>query len=166
MEDNKWYEGIEKEIGSLKEKVPKEESKLYELGLLLRVAKRVDSFSSDCEYCQGHHDDISNLVANLGNLPMTNEGVALYGKTFRSILKHLEKNHRLRGTGFPPVVLILLGIACIALSAVMAYAYSSANWEGRTNLQVFPYEFGMFSLVIIGPTFIIAGIILKKKKAI
>jgi hypothetical protein len=95
MEDNNWHKGIEKEIGSLKEKMKKGDYQLYEVESLLRVAKIVNTLSSDCEDCQGHRNDISNLVANLGNLPMTNEDVSDYGGTFRNIIKHLKKHHGL-----------------------------------------------------------------------
>ncbi|MFC1846524.1 hypothetical protein ACFLYS_00485 [Chloroflexota bacterium] len=103
MEDNNWYEGIESEISSLKEKMSRSDSKLFEVDLLSRVAKRVTGFSSDCEYCQGHRNDVSNLVTNLDNLPMTNEDVADYGRTFRTIIKHLKKRHGLNRSLPSPV---------------------------------------------------------------
>jgi len=109
---NDWYENIEREISSLEEKMTKGDYKLFEVDLLLRVAKRVTSFSSDCEYCQGHRNDISNLVTDLGNLPkMTEEEVAGYGRTFRSILRHLNKHHGLHRS--VPNPLIPLGIALV-----------------------------------------------------
>ena len=107
---NDWYEGIEKEINSLKNKMCKGDYKLYELDLLLRVTKRVVGLSSDCEYCQGHRNDISNLVTNLGNLPkMTKEEVVDYGRTFRSILRHLDKHHGLHRSVLNPVILLGIG---------------------------------------------------------
>jgi len=87
----------------------------------------VGGFSSDCEYCQGHLDDISNLLAKLGNLPMTNEGVTEYGITFRNIVQHLNKQHGLHRSlpnPIPPIIiaivapLIYLGIAYLEDSQV------------------------------------------------
>ena len=105
-----WYEGIEKEISSLKDKMSKSDYKPYELDLLLRVAKRVASLSSDCKYCQGYRNDVSNLVTNLGNLPkMTEEEVPDYGRTFRSILRHLDKRHGLHRNFPNPFILLGIG---------------------------------------------------------
>ena len=118
-ETNTWYQDIEKQINSLKEKMGKGDSQLYELDLLSRVAKRVDSFSSDCEHCQAHRSDISNLVTNLESLPMTNEDVADYGKTFRSILRHLKKNHGLDKSLPNPVPYLIAAPLLFIVSSVM-----------------------------------------------
>ena len=119
MEDNNWYEGIERGISSLKEKMPKEDYSDYELDLLLRVAKRVAGFSSDCEHCHGHRNDISKLITNLDNISLTNEEEADYGRTFRIITNHLKKYHRLHRSlpnPVPPLVAApLLFIISMAL---------------------------------------------------
>jgi hypothetical protein len=93
-----WKRGIEKEVILLKDKMSRRDYKLYELDLLLRVAKQVAALSSYCEYCQGHRNEISKLVADLKNLPeiITKENVADYRRTFGNIMNHLEKNHDLR----------------------------------------------------------------------
>jgi len=120
MEENNWYEGIEKEIGSLKEKTSKGDFNLYEVDLLSRVAKHVAGFSSNCEDCQGHRNDISNLLAKLDNLPMNNEDIADYGRTFRSILKHLNKRHGL-GKSLPnPVPYLIAAPLLFIISLTMA----------------------------------------------
>ncbi len=107
---NDWYEGIEKEIISLKDRMSKSDYKLYELDLLLRVAKRVVGLSSDCEYCQGHRNDISNLVTDLGNSSkMTKEEVADYGRTFKSVLRHLDKRHGLHRSVLNPAIPLGIG---------------------------------------------------------
>jgi len=136
MEDNNWHEDIEKEIGSLKEKMTKGDYKLFEVDLLLRVAKRVTSFSSDCEYCQSHRNDISNLVTDLGNLPkMTEEEVADYGRTFRSIIKHLEKHHGLRRS--VPNPFIPLGIALVVILISLIAVVSAETMADTTELAIF-----------------------------
>ena len=121
MEENDWYESVEKDIGSLKDKMNSSDNKLYELDLLLRVAKRVVGLSSDCEYCQGHRNDISSLVTDLGNLPkMTEQEAVDYGRTFRSILKHLEKHHgfRSRGSSIALVLLVIGGSISIIMGII------------------------------------------------
>ena len=147
MEDNNWYEGIEKEIGSLKEKMNKRAYQLYEMDLLSRVAKRVARFSYYCEYCQGHRNDISNLVAKLDNLPMTNEDVADYGRTFRSILKHLKKHPTLksRNTGF---ILMMVGVALFVIP-----------WMGEYNEYTNLILLGLVYLIsLAGLAFFIGGL--------
>ena len=111
MEDNNWYENVEKEIDSLKEKMSKSDSKLYELVLLSRVAKRVAGFSYRCEHCQGHRNDVSKLITSLDNLPMNNEGVTEYGITFRNIVQHLKKQHGLHRSlpnPIPPIIIAIV----------------------------------------------------------
>ena len=129
MEDNNWYEGIEKEISSLKEKMSKSDHKLYGVDLLLRIAKRVDSLSSDCEYCQGHRNDISNLVTDLDNLSdITKEEVSDYDRTFRSLVGHLEKRHGLhRIVPTTPYILIPLGIAVLLAGISYAMTLSASG---------------------------------------
>ena len=120
MKANNWYEGIEKEIGSLKEKMSKGDFNLYELGLLSRVAIHVAGFSSNCEHCKGHRNDISNLLTKLDNLPMNNEDIADYGRMFRSILKHLKKRHGL-GKSLPnPVPYLIAAPLLFIISLPMA----------------------------------------------
>ena len=163
MEDYYWYEGIEKEINSLKEKMSKGDYSAYELDSLLHVAKRISSLSEKCNECAELKGEITNAIKGLANWPNTSkEEKKTYIFEFRTSANHLKKYHPLTKNGksmFGYKKLIIIGITCIALAAVMAYAYGSAAWEGRTDLQVFPYEFGMLSLVIIGPIFIIVGVI-------
>jgi len=41
MEDSKWYEGVEKEIKSLKEKMSKNDFEIFEVERFGQVAKKV-----------------------------------------------------------------------------------------------------------------------------
>jgi hypothetical protein len=161
MEDNDWYDGIEKEIGSLKEKMSKGDSQLYELDLLSRVAKRVASFSSDCEHCQEHRNDISKLVTNLDGLPMKNEDVADYGRTFRSILKHLKKRHGL-GKSLPsPVPYLIAAPLLFIISSVMG------SYGLGTDSDTF-FVLGAIGLPVAICTFLVGVVlsILRPKKSI
>ena len=161
MVDNNWHRGIEKEISSLKEKMSKGDSKLYELDLLSRVAKHVSGFSSDCEKCQGHSKDISNLVTKLGNLPMTNEDIADYGRTFRSILKHLKKRHGLdKSLPNPVPYLIAAPLLFIISSAMGSYGLG-------TDSDTF-FVLGAIGLPVAICTFLVGVVlsILRPKKSI
>ncbi len=164
MEDNKWYEGIEKEIGSLKGKMSKSDYKLYELELLSRVVNRVDSFSSDCEYCQGHRNDISNLVAKLDNLPMTNEDIADYSSTFRSIIEHLKKRHGLHRT----FGLILPIAAVVVAPLLFMISFTFVNYGFGTDSYT-PFVLGVIGLgiaTIIGLVGVVLGILRLFRKGI
>ena len=146
MEGNKWYQNTEKEIGSLKEKMPKSDYKLYGVELLLRVAKRVDTLSSNCEYCQSHKGEISSLVTDLENLPkITKEEISDYDRMFRNLVRHLEKYHKLhRIVPTAPYILVPLVIAVLVaiISLVMVDAAD-------------PTDLGDFILPAMG--FIVAG---------
>ncbi len=154
---NNWYEGIKKEINSLKEKMTKGDYKLFEVDLLLRVAKRMTSFSSDCEYCQGHRNDISNLVTDLGNLPkMTEEEVADYGITFRSILRHLDKHHGLhRSVPNPGIPLGIGGLILLIVVIMFPIAVLATSFGDSNIFRIF--YIGLFIISII---LLIVGVVL------
>ncbi len=131
MEDNNWYKSTEKKISSLKEKVSRGDYKLYELEVLSRVVNRVDSFSSDCEDCQAHRNDISNLVAKLDNLPMNNEDIADYSSTFRSIIEHLKKRHGLHrtfGLILPIAAVVVAPLLFMISLSLMSYGFGTDSY--------------------------------------
>jgi hypothetical protein len=140
-----WYAGIEKEISSLKDEMSKGDYKLYELDLLLRVAKRVADFSSDCELCQDHRNDVSKLVADLKNLPeITKEEVAGYGRTLRTVIKHIQKYHLLNRSGLNPV--LPLGIA--VLLSVISYGLIAISDGSMGDIRGWIGLLGLFFAAI------------------
>ncbi|MGB3458520.1 MAG: hypothetical protein WBB08_04350 [Halobacteriota archaeon] len=93
---NDWYIDIVKEIGRHKDKFSKRDYKKYKLDLLLRMAKRVASFSADCVECQNFQGEIKKLAEDLGNLVQASkEERKSYFKMINSILKHLQERHKL-----------------------------------------------------------------------
>ena len=95
-----WYNRIAKEISSRKDALSRSEYKKYKLDLLLRLAKRVDSFSSICGECQMSQQEIKSLTEDLGNLPMmSKEGRKSYFSTINNMVKHMQKHHKLINEG-------------------------------------------------------------------
>ena len=94
---SKWYDGIVKEINLHKDILGQKDAKKYKLDLLLRVAKRVDSFSSQCGQCQMSQQDITQLTQDLGYIAQTanKETRKGYFKKINTIIKHLQKQHKL-----------------------------------------------------------------------
>ena len=92
-----WYNRTDKEINSYKLSLNKKDSKKYKLDLLLRIAKRVDDFSSVCGECQVFRQDITKLTEDLGYLvQIPDKGTRkVYFKTIDNIIKHLKKHHKL-----------------------------------------------------------------------
>ena len=92
-----WYSRIVKEIGSYQDTLSKKEFKKYKLDLLLRIAGRVDSFSTICGECQLFQPEITSRVQGLGNLVQmpTKEERKSYFKMIGDITKHLQKQHKL-----------------------------------------------------------------------
>ena len=154
-ETNTWYKGTEKKISSLKEKMSRGDSKLYELDFLARVAKRVADFSSDCKDCQGHRNDISNLLTSLGNLPMTNEEEADYGRTFRSILKHLKKNHGLDRSLPNPVPYLIAA----PLLFIISFTFVNYGFGTDSGTPFVLGAIGLFVAVGIFPVAVVLGIL-------
>ena len=93
---NFWYNEVVKEIDKHKGRITKRDYKKYKLDLLIRVARRVASFSIDCPECQNFQIEIKNLVEHLGNLIQSpKEERKSYFRTFDNVIEHLQKHHKL-----------------------------------------------------------------------
>jgi hypothetical protein len=91
-----WYEGIAKEISELEDRLKPLDQRRYKLTLLLRVAKRIDGFSLDCEECQGLKSQITGLSKNLTYSPqMTGKEYGSHLTTIKNINSHLKQKHKL-----------------------------------------------------------------------
>ena len=98
-----WYSHTAKEINLHQDTRGKKEAKKYKLDLLLRIARRVDGFSSYCGECQAFKGEISGLITELGNLvqlPDNKEKRKSYSKTINNMVKHLQKTHKLVSEGY------------------------------------------------------------------
>jgi len=149
-----WYNRIAKEISPYKDSLSKKDYKKYKLDLLLRIAKRVDEFSAYCGECQTLKQEITTLTQDLGYLiqiPNPNKKERKrYSKKINSIVKHLQKQHKLvtqgyyRGIGMTigPIIAVAIGAALenpgigIAVGIVIGLAIGSyldkkAEKEGR-----------------------------------
>jgi len=108
---SRWYDGIVKEINLHKDILGKKDSKKYKLDLLLRVAKRVDGFSSACGQCQMFQPEITTLIQDLGYLAQwSKERRKSYFKTIDTIIKHLRKQHKLITEGYYIGIGLAIGI--------------------------------------------------------
>jgi len=92
-----WYDDIVKEINLYQDSLNKKDYKKYKLDLLLRIAKRVADFSTQCGQCQLFQQEITTLTKELSYLlQMPNkETRKRYFKTIGNITKHLQKQHKL-----------------------------------------------------------------------
>ena len=98
---SEWYNHIAEGINYHKDTLDKKDYKKYKLDLLLRLAKRVDSFSSLCGECQPFQQEITRLIEDLRNLYlMSKENRKSYFKTISQITKHLQKGHKLVTEGY------------------------------------------------------------------
>ena len=96
--DNNRHNDITKEIGECKEKFSKKDYKKLKLGLLLRAAKGVDGFSADCSECKDFQGEITKLVEGLSDLAEpSEERCKTHLGVIKTIIKHLQKDHKLIG---------------------------------------------------------------------
>ncbi|MFC2038834.1 hypothetical protein ACFLUG_03585 [Chloroflexota bacterium] len=120
-----WYRGIAAQIDLLKETLSEKNYKKYRLDMLLCVAERVEEFSPECGLCQLFQEDINALVQDINNviqLDDTNRRKA-HLKMLNSIIKHLQKEHKLITEGYYMGVWMALGSGIgVALGAVMDQA--------------------------------------------
>jgi hypothetical protein len=93
---SEWYNHTDKTINQHKDILGKKGAKKYKLDLLLRIAKRVDYFSSICGECQMLQPDIARLTQDLGDVVnISREARKSYFKKINNITKHLQKQHKL-----------------------------------------------------------------------
>ena len=96
-----WYNDIDRRINTHKDVLSQKEQKKYKLDLLLRVAKRVADFSSQCGKCQMFQPEITRLTEDLAVLlqmpkeRQNKEQRKNFFKTINNIIKHLQKQHKL-----------------------------------------------------------------------
>ena len=91
-----WYHRTAQAINSHKTTLDKKEAKKYKLDLLLPLAARVDSFASICGECQNLKAEINRLTASLGGaVQLSKEERKSYSRSLNSIIKHLQKEHKL-----------------------------------------------------------------------
>ena len=147
-----WYERTVKEISLHKDSLSKKDAKKYKLDLLLRIARRVDDFSATCGECQTFKQEITVLTGALGNLIQipNKENRKSYLKQIKSLVKHLQKEHKLvtegqymaMWSGIGPALGIAFGAALdnigigVAIGVVIGlaigrYMDNKAKKEGR-----------------------------------
>jgi len=95
-----WYERTVKEISLHKDSLSKKDAQKYKLDLLLRIARRLDDFSSYCGECQLFQPEITRIsqaLAYMVQLPKqtSKEERKSYFETINTIIKHLQKQHKL-----------------------------------------------------------------------
>ena len=94
---SRWYENVAREIKTYQDTLNKKEAKKLKLDLLLRVARRVEEFSTYCGECQTLQQEITMLIADLGNLIHlpSKEAHRKHTKAISGMVKHLQKEHKL-----------------------------------------------------------------------
>ena len=97
-----WYNRTVKEINLYTDTLGKDGVKKYKLDLLLRLAARVDDFSSQCGECQLLQQEITRIIQELSLLIQMpdKEGRKSYLKMINNITKHLQKKHKLVTKGY------------------------------------------------------------------
>ena len=124
---NDWYIEIVKEINRHKDKLGKGDYKKYKLDLLLRMANRVADFSADCIECQKIQGEITKLAEASGHLVQASrEDRRSYIKVINSILKHLQKYHKLITDGENLAIWIAIGTA-IGVGMGITFSVGSDN---------------------------------------
>ena len=107
-----WYNRTVKEINPYRDTLSKKDYKKYKLDLLLRLARRVEDFSSSCGECQTFQGEITRLTQELSLLiQMPNkEKRKGYNKSINGMVKHLQKTHKLVSKGHYMGIGIAIGM--------------------------------------------------------
>ena len=91
-----WLDDTIDKIDKYKETFSKKDSKKYKLDLLVRVVKRVASFSAFCGECQLFQGEITKNVSSLGGIVQSSKEMhKSYDNSIKRIIGHLKKKHKL-----------------------------------------------------------------------
>jgi len=105
-------DGIVKETNLHKDTLGKKDIKKYKLDLLTRLARRIDIFSSECGQCQISQQEVTTLTQDLCYLAQwSKERRRSYFKKINTIVKHLQKQHKLVSEGYYIGIGFAIGVA-------------------------------------------------------
>jgi len=91
-----WYDGIAKQVNRQKGTLSERDYKKYKLDLLLCLAERADSFSTECSECRMFQHEITELTRGPGDLlEASKEKRSSYNKAISKVVNHLQKQHNL-----------------------------------------------------------------------
>ena len=91
----KWIDAFATEINEFRNKFGEKAYKKNKLDFRLRVAKRVESFSGDCDECKRFRGEIKEIVGKMRDPITTKEENKKNSRVFRTITEHLQKDHKL-----------------------------------------------------------------------
>jgi len=108
-----WYDKIAGYVNQAKNSIRDRKDKKYRLNLLLGVAERVDEFHPVCGQCQLFQQEITSLAHNLGNLIQlqNKERIKAHLQSINSMVKHLQKQHKLVTEGHYTGIWLAIGTA-------------------------------------------------------
>lgn len=154
MEDSDWYESIEKEVGTLKEKMSKRDYSAYELDALLRVAQHIASLSVKCSQCAESKENITNAINGLVDWLITpKEQKDNYIHTFRAIVNHFEQYHPHNISRYSRKVYVV-AIVLTFISSIFLFYFTLA-----LGLSEIIGESTAIPLLILSGTLFVVGII-------
>ncbi|MHC4743955.1 MAG: hypothetical protein ACYS8Z_18715 [Planctomycetota bacterium] len=98
--ESTWSDQISEKIDEQKGNLSEKDFKRYRLGVLVRVAKRVETFAGDCAECDGLKSHIAKLAEGIPNLAdASKEERKSHRKGVQAIVAHLLKRHKLTYEG-------------------------------------------------------------------
>jgi hypothetical protein len=97
MDNKVCYKGIS--LGTVKDaqnSISYADHQYHPIPIILRLVRRVTTFSAECKVCQGLQNQIIDLGTDLADLPgRTSQSLKGYLSIVKNIIKHLKKAHGL-----------------------------------------------------------------------
>lgn len=153
---NDWYEGIAKQINSLKDSLTKKDYQSYKLDCLKRVAHKVANLSPECNDCRNIQDTITEMVATLADSPqMSTEQKRDYIETMRSVIKHLE-GHAAAQWQWSSNIKLIIGLSLILIGLLIVLIGFAQWYDGGSMRYLQEQMMVIFSSLML----IIGGLIL------
>jgi len=97
-----WYDGIAKQIDLIGEALNRRNYRKHKIETLRCLAHRIDQFSPECGQCQMFKQDISTMVQDVSSISRitTKESKKRYFGSIKSIIGHLQREHKLVTEGY------------------------------------------------------------------
>lgn len=149
MEESVWFKKIENQIMVQNERLYKKDFKFYHVDTLIKLAKRVDSFSTDCATCKYLKPNIEEISENLyeylkGDVISRKK----YEKKLDEINDHIRKVHQIFPKQYNLSLYSFLGVAGGLIFGLLIAFLIDKNFVKQG--LILGFAFGLISGRIIG----------------
>lgn len=111
--DKKLFDRLIQDLEQLSGEIGDKNSKRLNISQLIRIIKRLESFSEDCEGCRDNLLELSRLVEELKNKHghLEKQELKEHQQKVNNIISHLQKTHKLVTEGTYLAIYMSIGMS-------------------------------------------------------